>query len=96
MDSKQLKLGRSEPVFEERCYFCKRELKEPNFYKDGLENSYPLCSKHDNWKFKAIIGLFEPLIILAIPFVVFASLFGVEDKLFKTIAWGMVKLEDDT
>jgi hypothetical protein len=94
MDAKQLKLGKNKTVFEETCFICSKELKDPDFYEAADTSSYALCSKHDNWKFKALIEFQLPLLLFGIPVIVVSSLLGVEPRLGKTVRWIGSKLEE--
>lgn len=94
MDGKQLRLGKSKPLFEETCFICSKELKDPSVYEAADSNSYALCSRHDNWKFKALIEFQLPLLLFGIPVILVSSLLGVEDRLAKITRWIASKLEE--
>jgi len=93
MGDNQLKLGKNKALYEETCHICGKELKDPNVYETGFTNSYFLCDKHDNWKFKTYIEFELPLLLFGVLVMYVSILLGVEDRFAERTKWIASKLE---
>lgn len=87
----QSKLGKNEAIYEEKCWFCKKELLEPEYYTI-YRQAYPdekaaVCDGCQGWKNKMILNWLEFLVIvgtsLAIPLYIVYSIYGEAKKILE-------------